>query len=381
MCNRPVALRPASGDERNLGLDLVRAIAVLLVMVSHYSNNISFWFGIHPDQRVFFAGELGVELFFALSGFLIGRILLDLALSAPTRRNLLIFLVRRWMRTLPVYFIWLAVLLIFWPPVHGWAGYAVHFATMTQNLVQPMPTDFFFAVSWSLAIEEWFYLLFGCALFVSVSLWRSKRAIWPPLLLFLLVPLCLRLFVPAFYDWDRGLAKVVVFRLDEIAYGVLVAELYRRGSVLFRYPFLPLCLGLPLLLGLWTGWLPVRPYALAPAIIYNFTIMGCVLCLPAALRLRRGPRWFTTVVRGLSAQSYALYIIHLTILVDLAQGLWWRHAISTAQAVMIALTLPFVLAYLSFRFIEAPLLARRPAQHADASKPDIHNNAVFVTEM
>jgi peptidoglycan/LPS O-acetylase OafA/YrhL len=348
--------------ERNLGLDLVRSIAILLVMFSHYCNNLLYWFGIKPDPRVFFAGDLGVELFFALSGFLIGRILLDLARQAPTPRNLLIFLIRRWMRTLPVYFIWLAVLLLLWPPAQGALGYALHFATMTQNFLQPMPPDYFYAVSWSLAIEEWFYLLFGCALMASAARWHGPAGIWGPLLAFLAVPLCLRLFVPQFYNWDNGLAKVVGFRLDEIAYGVVLAELFRRGSWVFRHPFAPLCLGVAVLGGIWSGQLVIRPIALAPALVYNYTIIGCVLCLPAALRLRRGPRWFVAVVRGLSSQSYALYIVHLTVIVDLAQGLWWRHAISSVQAAAIALILPFLLSYLSFRCIERPLLARRPVQ-------------------
>lgn len=356
------------GHTRHFGLDLVRAIAILLVMLSHYSNNLLYWFNINGDRRAFFAGTLGVELFFVLSGFLIGQILLDIAWREPGWRSLAVFLVRRWMRTLPLYFLWLAVLLVVWPPAQGGAATVLRFATFTQNLLQPMPGDDWFAVSWSLAIEEWFYLLFGCALILTAALWRSRAAIWVPLVIFLIVPLILRLSVPAFADGSTHIQDMIVFRLDEIAYGVLMAELYRRNSWVFRHPFLPLCLGLLLIGRVWLGYRLFIPHRFAPALIYNYVVIGCALCLPAALRLRTVPRWLAIPVRGLSAQSYGLYIMHETILVDLAQGFWGRHIVSDVQAAAIALILPFLLSYLSFRFFETPLLRRRPAQWPDSGR-------------
>lgn len=57
---------------RNLGLDVVRSIAILLVMGCHYGNTFLFWLGVQDPQRYGAApGFYGVELFFVLSGFLI----------------------------------------------------------------------------------------------------------------------------------------------------------------------------------------------------------------------------------------------------------------------------------------------------------------------
>src|ERR1700744_4520851 len=94
-----------------LGLDLFRSVAILLVLFAHYTNNISFWMGYAPPWKVFFSGDVGVDLFFVLSGFLIGRLLLEIADTAASFENLWIFLVRRWLRTLPLYFLWLVFLL------------------------------------------------------------------------------------------------------------------------------------------------------------------------------------------------------------------------------------------------------------------------------
>ena len=82
---------------RNLGLDVVRSIAILLVMGCHYGNTFLFWLGVQDPQRYGAApGFYGVELFFVLSGFLIGRILLNIATTRPTGEQLLVFLTRRW---------------------------------------------------------------------------------------------------------------------------------------------------------------------------------------------------------------------------------------------------------------------------------------------
>jgi len=350
----------ARAHERNLGLDVVRAVAIVLVMVSHWTNNIGFWLGLKPPPALYFAGTLGVELFFALSGFLIGRILLDIAEQAPTGRNLLAFLARRWMRTLPLYFLWLAALFLFWPPRHHVGRYALEFGTLTQNLLQPMPGDFFFAVSWSLTIEEWFYLLFGAAIIGCAAFWRSRHAVWVPLLFFLMVPLALRLAIFGLAARPDDYADLVVLRLDEIAYGVLLATLHGRRPGLFRHPLPLLGLGLLLVGVVWSGRLALPPL-LFRALVHNVTVIGCALCLPAALALRLGPNLFTRAIRRISAWSYGLYMIHLTIIVDLVQGLWSVHRISTPVAVALALVLPFPLAALSFRFFEQPILGLRPA--------------------
>jgi peptidoglycan/LPS O-acetylase OafA/YrhL len=100
------------------------------------------------------------------------------------------------------------------------------------------------------------------------------------------------------------------------------------------------------------------------ALSYNATVVGFALCLPAALRLRRAPAWFEGPVRWLSSRSYALYIIHWTVLVDFVQGkLWWPgNKVPTLPCAILAIVLPFILAELSYRFLEGPILRHRPRQ-------------------
>ena len=345
----------------SFGLDLMRATAVLLVMISHWANSIGIWFHLRTPSQVFFAGDVGVHLFFALSGFLIGRILINIAQTAPTSRNYGIFIVRRAMRTLPLYFIWLAALMVFWPPHHEPLAVALRLATLTQNLFAPMPPDFYFAVSWSLTVEEWFYLLFGAMLiFATVALASSARALRLCLAVFLLVPLVLRL---SMFGWDAAtwaMSKQVFFRIDEIAYGVLMAALFNRRSWLFRYPVPPLLLGVSLIALTWSDRLPL-PINLLPALSFNAVILGCALCLPAALHLSRVPSWIARTVHWVSSRSYALYIVHLTIIENVVQdGLLWPRHVTAPVAATLAVVLPFLVAELSYRCLESPILRRRP---------------------
>lgn len=351
------------GSERRFGLDLLRAVAILLVMLSHYANNLSAWFRLPPPYRLFFAGDLGVELFFALSGFLIGRILLQIAERGPTPHDLGVFLVRRWMRTLPLYFLWLGVLFLCFPPSAHVADHAWRFATLTQNLLQPMPSDYFFAVSWSLTVEEWFYLLFSIAFLGTTCLLRRVGvALLLCLAVFMLGPLALRVALLGFDPISLDRSKEVFFRIDEIAYGVATAWLFAQRSIIFRYPLLPLLAGLALIASVWSGHPPL-PGWLWPSLTYNLTVIGCALCLPAALRLRSAAAWFAAPVRRLSAQSYALYLMHVTVMFDLVQNqLWGPGHLAPLPSAAIAIAGPFLLSALSFRWFEAPILRLRPTE-------------------
>jgi peptidoglycan/LPS O-acetylase OafA/YrhL len=346
------------------GLDIMRALAILMVMVSHWANNLTIWLGGHAPKPWLDLGEVGVNLFFALSGFLIGRILLEIAsVPAPwpaTKR----FLVRRWMRTLPLYWLWLAVLLIWFPPRTHRLDDAVHFATLTQNLWRPMPADFFFAVSWTLGIEEWFYLLFAL-LAVGWTRVRGVSRLAGPLMLFVIVPLTLRFTVPGFEDWDAGLVKIVPFRLDAIAYGAIVAGLVHQGR---RFPLpsgLALALGIVLISVAW-----LTPWLLPPAHMLAFWAtcfaLGAALCLPAALAVREGPGIAMRVIRWISLRSYALYLVHGTILTDIAQRWLFQHRISVPAAIVLAIVPPFVVAEILGRLVEQPIMRARPPQWPDA---------------
>ena len=148
---------------RIFGLDILRAVAIMCVIVAHTYAAMAP--NIQSDNIAFYLGYIGVEIFFVLSGFLIAMSyeLLAMSSSITTRSGqsswLKAFWIRRWLRTLPNYY--LILIIFFWFSIfikkdfnNGYWYYAI----FSQNLFQRMLG--FFMVSWSLSIEEWFYLLF-----------------------------------------------------------------------------------------------------------------------------------------------------------------------------------------------------------------------------
>lgn len=95
-------------SSRNAGLDLIRAIAILLVVFAHSQSLFQLMLPHTKFGRIFsYSGFLGVEMFFVLSGFLVGS-LINRQLERTHYLNIvgyLNFLLRRWMKTLPIYYI------------------------------------------------------------------------------------------------------------------------------------------------------------------------------------------------------------------------------------------------------------------------------------
>ncbi|RDS86335.1 acyltransferase family protein [Dyella psychrodurans] len=140
--------------ERKPGLDLLRAAAILWVMPFH-----SYIAGYMGGGVWRWSGWMGVDLFFALSGFLIGSQVFN-ALISRGGVDFVDFYLRRGFRTLPAYFVVLGIYAA-WPSMREEPGMMPlwQFLTYTLNLFID-PNRGAFSHAWSLCVEEQFYLLF-----------------------------------------------------------------------------------------------------------------------------------------------------------------------------------------------------------------------------
>lgn len=349
---------------RNAGLDVVRSVAILMVLVSHCGAFFTLWYGVGFAWQLAVGGFYGVELFFVLSGLLIGRILIDLLDSGPGWRAWLVFMTRRWMRTLPLYFVWLAVLALLWrPPALG--AILPWYVTMTQNLGWGMVSDWF-GVSWSLTVEEWFYLAFSALLFGAAALAGRRVALAGVLALFLVVPAVLRWRLAPSVSWDHVTQAAVIYRLDAIGFGVGVAWLSVRRARVLRHWGVLLVLGLLLIGAAWHAELDRLPQHVRQTFIFDWVSAGFALCLPAAMAAQwRGLRWLMPAVAALSRQSYAIYITHLSLL----EFVGYFKAMLNLPAtlcVIVSVGAIYGLSFASYRWFEAPILALRPRQDVRA---------------
>ena len=364
---------PSPVESRAFGLDVARLLACSLVLLAHCTAVFVPMFGGRVPVFVVLSAYWGVELFFVLSGFLIGRLLFQIAETDPTPRGWLIFMVRRWMRTLPLYWLWLIVLPLTLPLPPHFGMRLLMFVTMTQNLAWPMPRDEWFNASWSLTIEEWFYLLFSIALIGAVALTRSRRSIWAVIALFLIVPPLLRLQYTDVSDFEHQIYHVVVLRLDAIAYGVALARLRIRGSALFRHPRVAFVLGIAIIAALWVQaadgvWLPLSgAHYMGLQLIAG--ALGLCLFLTGIAGLRTRLRPLAWVVGMGSRLSYGIYIMHLSIIEAVS---WYAvdHNKTRLFIPLVSAPLTVLLPYVSYRLFEAPIMALRPRQRRPAPAID-----------
>ena len=200
-------------------LDVLRGVAVLTVMLYHISDlvpHIQLW-------RLFHAGYVGVDLFFVLSGFLITRILLNTKDKAGYFGN---FYARRALRILPPYYALLLVTFVLLPiiqpqwrasifgPSHPWQA----FPLFLQNLMVGRAPFDTLRVTWSLAIEEQFYLVW------PILIWLApRRSLKPLAVCVLLFSLGLRWCVAMGLAPSVDIYTNTLARLDGLGIGAFLA--------------------------------------------------------------------------------------------------------------------------------------------------------------
>ncbi|MEL6812500.1 MAG: acyltransferase [Bacteroidota bacterium] len=317
-------------SNRIFGLDVMRAAAILFVVCSH-----ALW--VFPEAEGSFvsllrlSGVMGVEIFFVLSGFLIGRILFRIFTDEGFKtKYLTYFLIRRWFRTLPNYYLVLGVnILLVLALGRKLPDTLPLYFGFLQNFNFGM--DIFFTESWSLPIEEFAYII-GPLLFYLVLLpkWKMSRKrlfLWVTLgiiLFFLVTKVSYTLETGAntLDYWNINLKAVLMYRIDAIYYGVLAAYLSLvKPEIWKKYTVPSLFLGLFLFVGIhaWMGsqgWdTQTQPFFLN--VLY---LPLCSLCIAASLpffsRLKRAPGALLVPVTFISLVSYSMYLLHYSIILQ-----------------------------------------------------------------
>ena len=158
---------------RIFGLDLMRAMAILMVLFGHCVWIFPLSYGLF-HQLMVLCGFLGVETFFVLSGFLIGKILYKLYLRSDfSIERVFFFLKRRWFRTLPNYFLILLVNICIAFVIGNDISYSWKYFFFAQNICTPMKA--FFTESWSLSVEEFAYVVLPMTLFLIGLIHKPKN--------------------------------------------------------------------------------------------------------------------------------------------------------------------------------------------------------------
>lgn len=351
---------------RVLGLDYVRAFAIGLVLLCHFLD----LFSSAPARILYPLGTLGVETFFVLSGYLIGGIFLrDIARNHGRVDWGLVrgFWWRRWLRTLPNYLLFLAIALV----LAGGTDGATLFRYLTFRQAFFSGDISLLEISWSLAIEEWFYLCLPLLVWWFFAVFRSIRpAVIASVIALTLVPVALRWTLGAGEPWDQVVRKATLFRLDAIMRGVALAliKFYRSGwFARLQKIHVSLAGGAVCVLSIWlqTQRTPSGDVDFISThldtLLLSIYDLGPALLIPGCAAWSSVHRFLDPVVVRTSLWSYSLYLSHPIVMAfvytTIPSKFGWVHALISAA-------LTFGVSGAIYHFFERPIMNLR-----DHSKP------------
>lgn len=242
-------------------LDGIRGLAIIVVMLHHFeplipaSNS-----AVTAAKAVFSFGWMGVDLFFALSGFLITGILLE---TRAAKNYFGAFYARRVLRIFPLYYLVLTVVLAAAAVIHPRPRsvpvvadqklYYFYLANWLGLWKGPWRSNFL-AHFWSLAVEEQFYLLWPLCVWALTRPKLVRLAVVAPV-----AALVLRIAWVTYSGPSQAIVMATVTRMDSLLCGALSAMLFRDVRALYPLrKYLPwTASGILLLFGICGGLLRV----------------------------------------------------------------------------------------------------------------------------
>lgn len=347
-------------------LDGIRGMAILFVLLYHYFSLTN---GYIPWVRSAFAlGWAGVDLFFVLSGFLIGGILLDSKESANYFKT---FYRRRVFRIMPLYYIWIAIyfgLALFVGNPETWRSVPIYllFLQNSAKINHGNLGTAWLGHLWSLSVEEQFYLV------IPLAIRFLKRRplvllLWTTVAVAPVSRILLHLHLTAH---PAAQYMLTICRADALAMGVLLAVAWRSEKCKAKFcRYQGWIIGAVLVLLTTVFYLAVwqpSQYSLTMA-LWGFSAVDAFFVGLVALALMQPGGLWALVCRSpflieLGRISYCLYVVHQVINLGCHKIL--LHDIPRADSpralgtTVLAAFLAYGVSTISWKFFEYPLIQR-----------------------
>lgn len=307
--------------KRIKNLDLFRFLAIALVIYIHVATR--FLSNIITDSAVLGMGKYGVEMFFVLSGFLIA----NLYYKKSVNKNLFRFWLERFFRTYPPYIV---ALLASYGVVYvsRKEPFDYFFLFFVQNFYNKIP---FFLASWSLCVEEHFYLAFPLIILFSNKVLKQRHLKLVSWIFLVIAPSFIRYYWGDSHNTTWGYyVTATIFRFDGISLGCLLAFVLTHYNVRIKSNVFISLLLLITFLGL-------SYYQAAVKSSFNYSIGYLLLILNAGALLLSfyfSDEFYVSkfgfVQKG-ALMAYSFYLTHNLVL-NLAEALLKRGRINNPFA-------------------------------------------------
>lgn len=321
--------KPTPNAGRNQNLDLLRAAAISMVLIYHgvqMSPTPIRW--LTPITSY---GQYGVDLFFVLSGWLIGGLYWR---ERSSFGDVLItnFWVRRWIRTIPPY---LAAFLLSWLAVHyaRRQPFDYGYLVFAQNYYTKVP---FFLVSWSLCVEEHFYLVIPVIFVFWHHRQGKKMYLWAALAT--IAPAGFRFFEYPRLGPEFGFPITAThLKMEGLLLGFFLSYFStcapRDFAVIQRAAPCVLFSSLALMILLRFAGAPWLQYTLWETTL-SFFLSAVLVCSVSCMEIQIGNRFIALI----AITSYSTYLTH-ALAIEIARGISMK-----ASEAQVLLYFPIMLA-------------------------------------
>ncbi|MBT0725949.1 acyltransferase [Rosenbergiella australiborealis] len=357
----------------NLDIEMLRGVAIVMVLFQHYPS-LYFW----SDHSFFswisqyFTFWTGVDLFFCISGFVVGKTLinkLDESMSIKCQRNIVIkdFFIKRAFRLLPTSIFWAVVVVLLSKHFNNSGAFGIYHENLKQALsvitynynwyvktVNEAEIPATFAPFWSLNLEEQFYFVFP--LFLIICPRRFRIA--------LLLTTCAVLF----FIKRQGFLSFN-FRIDAISYGVILAILSSREEYSRLRDSIRSKVRSPVIITITC----VALLIVIPKVLWNTSIMVGVIAFICFFMIymasiNSGEINHPNVIRKpmiyIGNRSYGIYVIHMPS-IFITQEIFARHFASQGvnphggllidfAITIVSIAITWTLVEFNYRIIETP---------------------------
>lgn len=332
-------------------LDLFRALAILTVVFFHCCNLVGVPFWLWKTFEVL--GSSFIESFCILSGFLVGTIYWDEHDRTGTV-DIKNFIIRRIYRTVPMYYLFMTLAYIAVYIVRG-QDFSWTYLFFLQNYEQNMP---FYVISWTLCVEEHFYLLMPFLVWIFMRI--PKKLTMVILTTLFILPLIFRYLS---YDETVGLEfgyQTVAshFRYENLLLGVVISQILYYNKTFFDklLPYRHVVYSATIVICLSFCFLPTLFKAQT-----LITVSGILFAFCTIVAVRGVPITLATnpLTYKIAISSYSTYLSH---------SLWlhvWVYIFNYLEITSAWVKIPimfiwsFAMGYVVFRFLEKPIIRLR----------------------
>lgn len=356
-------------NKKNVELEYLRAVAILLVLFAHLPAMLRWDLPWWKSTLIYLAPGMGVDLFFCISGYIVTKSLVGFLDEHKARGNhwlaITSFWTRRAFRLMPSAWFWMAIVTVLSVAFNQTGVFAdlkanlraaTAILTYTANFAQAKDMMGVLGHYWSLALEEQFYVVLPLFLLMVTGAWRWR---------IVLIIAMLHMYIGWYEPWDA------IWRIIAALWGVLVyyfsltpqskaveptALRSRPAAIAISLFLVVLLMAIPMQLkGLSMAGTPI---AICCAILVWMATFqrGYILPIPII-----GP-----VLEWFGSRSYGLYLTHVPAFL-LTHEIWSRYALATGdqldstytlRCAMTGLSLAFLFAEFNYRVIETPLRER-----------------------